>query len=55
MNTKKFSPALQVGLAAAFAVVLAAGRPTAQQSQVKVPQPGVAQVMTREGEFIRTA
>jgi len=55
MKMKKFSPALQIGLAATFAVVVASGRPTAQQAQPKIPQPGVPQIMTLEGEFIRIA
>jgi len=49
------SPALRLGLAAAFAVLLVSGRPGAQQTPVKVPQPGVPQIMTLEGEFIRIA
>jgi hypothetical protein len=49
------SPALRIGLAAAFAVLLVSGRPGAQQTPARVPQPGVPQIMTLEGEFIRIA
>lgn len=46
---------VRLGIAAGLAVSLAAVRPAAQQTQPKMPQPGVPQVMTLEGEFIRIA
>jgi len=46
---------IQVALAAAVAVVLAGGSSTAQQAKPKVPDPGVPQITTLEGEFVRIA
>jgi len=48
--------AMRIGIAAFTGILLAAGQPIAQQkTPVKVPDPGVPQIMTLEGEFIRIA
>jgi len=51
-----YSPAIRIGIAASMLVLLAAGQPLAQQkTPVQIPKPGVPQIMTLEGAFIRIA
>lgn len=45
----------RIGLAAVLAVVLASGGSSAQQAPVKMPQPGVPEIFTLEGEYVRVA
>jgi hypothetical protein len=55
-NMKAFSVAL-VGLLSLWLIAAPAGAQTEQQQQepVKIPEPGVPQIMTMEGRFVRAA
>lgn len=46
---------VQVVLAASLVAGVSASNPRAQQTPVKIPNPGVPQIMTLEGEFVRIA
>jgi hypothetical protein len=53
-DKKRLSLAL-VGLACLFALLAPAAVQTQDKPQVQVPQPGVPQIMTLEGKFVRAA
>jgi len=44
-----------VGLLSLWSIVAPAGAQTEQQPTVKIPEPGVPQIMTMEGRFVRAA
>ena len=53
MNRSSFNLVFRVAVVAGLAVATTIATPRAQQ--IRIPDPGVAQVMTLEGEFIRIA
>ncbi len=54
MRTKIALPVMLVGLLL-WPLVAPAGAQTGQQTPVKIPEPGVPQIMTMEGRYVRAA
>ena len=47
--------AVWLAVAVLLAISAAAARPAAQKTQVKIPEPGVPEIMTLEGTYVRAA
>ena len=54
MNRATVSPFVLVGLITVWPLAMSAGQ-TKEAPKVKIPQPGVPQIMTMEGRYVRAA